>query len=279
MEHVKNIPELAAFFSERGVYIPIATADFPTGFLIALAGSTIEQLNEHDLLQLRQICDILAIGLPTINLFEAISNNQAISMYTREIERQRLAAEIHDGPLQDLLILGRKIDHRQELNDVAKRLREICHRLYNPIMDDAIEFIAKDLVYTFSDASFKIHLIIRDGVTEVRVLQKAKLAFSFVLKEALSNIVKHTKAKNVLVVLAIEGVQLKVTISDDGGGVYDADAIPKRYKGEHQGISNMEYWASVADGKLLIDSNSDGWCVHLTLPMISDVDVQGGNDQ
>ncbi len=273
--HVSNIPQLAHFFSDRTVYVPIMTADFLTGFLIASAGSTLEQLNERDLLQLQQLSDTLAMSLPAINLFETINSGQAISIYSRAIERQELSAKIHDGPLQALLILGRNLGQRQQVNEIAQSLRQICHNLYNPILDDRLEYIAKDLIYPFEASDdYRLQLIIRPKATQAEVEKKAKLAFYYIIKEAITNITKHTTAKHIVIELNAKQSQFEVTISDDGGGSLEK-VIPKRHKGKHHGIYNMHYWASIAGGDLQIDKRSAlGWRVYLTLPLIHPIEEQ-----
>lgn len=264
--HTSKIGELEGFFTDKAVYIPIVTADLLTGFLVALPRQTLGQLHERDLTQLRQIGDTLAIGFPAIKLFERISDEQAISMYSREVERQKLAAKIHDGPLQDLLILGRKLNQREQVNHIAQSLRRICHSLYNPILDEQIEHIAEDVIDEFRWSDFEIHLMIRPNVSHVDVENKVKLAFYYILKEAISNVTKHTSAKNIEVELLVDGVDLKVRITDDGES-QRSDEIPQREEGNHQGLSDMRYWASVAGGKLAVNDSPSGWTVYLDLPI------------
>lgn len=62
--HISHIDELNNLFLDKSIYMPIMTADFLTGFIVASAGSTLEQLNERDLFQLRQLSDTL----PQINM-------------------------------------------------------------------------------------------------------------------------------------------------------------------------------------------------------------------
>lgn len=274
MTRTSNIDTLDPLCSKNSIYIPIITANFLTGFLIASAGSTLEQLNERDLIQLRQLGDTLAMGLPAINLFEMLNSGQALSVYYREMERQRLAAEIHDGPLQELLLLGRRIEQRQEINEVAQKLRDICQRLFNPILNEEPQYIVKHVVGSFRRASFTIHLTIQKSATQVIVESKAKLAFYHILKESLSNIAKHTHAKNVIVELVAQGDQLRTTIANDGGDTTE-QMTSKQSCEDHLGLFNMENWASIAGGTLFIDKSSAiGWTVHLTLPTTNNIEEQ-----
>lgn len=266
MTRTADIVALEGLFSDKSIYIPIITANFLTGFLIAAAGSTLEQLNERDLVQLRQLGDTIAMGLPAINLFETLNSGQALSVYHREMERQRLAAEIHDGPLQELLLLGRRIEERQDINAVAQKLREICQRLFNPILNEEPQYIAKYVVRSFRLAPFTIHLTIQKSATEVIVAPKAKLAFYHILKESLSNIAKHTQAENVFVELVAQGTQFKMTVIDDGGVATEPVMHEQPAEG-HLGLFNMQNWALIADGEIVIDKSfPSGWRVYLTLP-------------
>lgn len=268
LAHVMHVDALNPSFSERGIYIPVLTAEVQTGFLVAVPGSTIGQLNERDLLQLRQMNDILAISMPAINLFETVNDERAVTVYSRALERQKLAARLHDGPLQDLLLFARGLKERQQVQKISHELRQICHELYNPLLDDRPEYIAKDLAHSFRGRQFKIHLIIRPNTSDVDLYKKGKLAFHYVLKEALTNITKHTRAKNVTVEVNRQQEWLTLCVSDDGGGIY-GKATPHRKQGSHQGLTNMRHWASVADGRLQIENDVEGWTVQLMLPIVS----------
>ena len=119
-----------------------------------------------------------------------------LAVATSEAERARLAADLHDGPLQDLLLLARSLESRDDTEgarlarDVADELREMSGDLRLPVLDDlgagpALEWLAARVrrmtgldVATEWDA---------DG----RPPGHVELAAFRIAQEAVSNAVRH----------------------------------------------------------------------------------------
>jgi signal transduction histidine kinase len=119
-----------------------------------------------------------------------------LAVAASEAERARLAADLHDGPLQDLLLLARSLDARNDADgarlarDVADELREMSGDLRLPVLDDlgagpALEWLAMRVrrltgldVATEWDA---------DG----RPPGQVELAAFRIAQEAVSNAVRH----------------------------------------------------------------------------------------
>jgi len=136
----------------------------------------------------------------TVRPLAAISARAAaqrdLAVATSEAERARLAADLHDGPLQDLLLLARSLEARNDpegaclARDVADELREMSGDLRLPVLDDlgagpALEWLAARVrrlsgldVATEWDA---------DG----RPPGQVELAAFRIAQEAVSNAVRH----------------------------------------------------------------------------------------
>ena len=260
-------------FSDNDIFIPIMSANILTGFLIAKMRPKQATLNESELVLLKQVATILSSGIPAISAFEAIGNNHVVSLYSKELERQRLATEIHDGPLQDLLILNRRPVAKHELNNIIHQIRQICHDLYNPVLDDHVEYVVKDILRSFRQADFAVQLHIQQAVTAVEIDDRAKIALYYVLKEAMSNVANHAEAHNVTVTLGIQGLELLLSIEDNGKGFYEYNGQARQavlhQDRIHQGLRDMYYWASLAKGKITMrNKNPTGWRVQLLLPIL-----------
>ncbi|MBI5213457.1 MAG: HAMP domain-containing protein [Nitrospirae bacterium] len=78
-----------------------------------------------------------------------------------------------------------------------------------------------------------------------------------VYKEGLTNVIKHSGAKNVDVVLNIDSERLMLSVKDDGAGLK---------AGNGKGISNMKARAKEIGGKLEITS-INGTCLNLEVPI------------
>lgn len=263
------LPDSAQGLTARDVAIPLNYAGLTTGFLVASQRGIDEPLSENDLVQLQRVAEILSSNVLAINVFEQVDNNHALALYGREQERARLAAEIHDGPLQTLVILARKSQQKQKLNSVVGQLRQICQDLHNPILDDHIEYIVKDVTRAFQNEAFEIEQIIEPNVMKYGVSDKSKLAIYYILKEALSNVVKHAHAQSVDVNLSVANDQVRLAIKDDGGGQRTDSSYqnPSNKARQHRGLLDMHYWASIADGALKVENSyPKGWCVELIVP-------------
>ncbi|HAS54736.1 MAG TPA: hypothetical protein DCS42_11765 [Nitrospiraceae bacterium] len=85
------------------------------------------------------------------------------------------------------------------------------------------------------------------------------LNFFRIYKEALTNVVKHSKAASVDVKLTVEEGKLELLIQDDGRGEQEK-------AGTGRGIANMKIRAREAGGSLIID-RTKGTVVSLEIPI------------
>jgi signal transduction histidine kinase len=82
-----------------------------------------------------------------------------------------------------------------------------------------------------------------------------------IAEEAVSNAVKHARARSIRIRLAILAGRPVLEIRDDGKG------IGKKMKTDGMGLRNMHYRASVLGGKLTVEAaRRGGTCVRCTLP-------------
>jgi signal transduction histidine kinase len=155
----------------------------------------------------------------------------------RDLERQRIAADFHDGPLQAFigflmrLELLRKLmakdlkmagDELVQLQGIAKQqvndLRAFVRSMRPTDVDGdslaasisrLVEQFQRDtgIASTFSSAEF-------DEPPETEVA----LEVMQIVREALNNVQKHSKATRVMVSLGKNAGALEVTVDDNGGG-------------------------------------------------------------
>jgi signal transduction histidine kinase len=82
-----------------------------------------------------------------------------------------------------------------------------------------------------------------------------------IAEEAVANAVKHARAKNITIELAVLAGRAVLAISDDGKG------IGEKLKTRGMGLRNMQYRANVIGGELTINGHKGGGtCVRCTLP-------------
>lgn len=108
---------------------------------------------------------------------------------------------------------------------------------------------------------------IKADLSGVMLTPNAQVHFVHILSEALSNVEKHAKAKNVLVTLSRRGADTVLEVADDGVGI-DASRTPKS---GHYGLTIMEERARSMGASLEVLPNpaGRGTLVRLVIPEAS----------
>jgi signal transduction histidine kinase len=158
-----------------------------------------------------------------------------------EAERSRIAADIHDDALQELTLLGWRLDSAGDsegaaaAREIADRLRAICGDLRLPILDDlgtgpALEWLVERVGRLVGG---EVRLERGD---QVRPPADVELAFFRVAQEALSNAVRHGRPPIVVRYwTSASGASLSI---DDAGGGFDPVRLGDPGEG-HFGLLNM----------------------------------------
>ena len=172
----------------------------------------------------------------------------------REDERAHLARELHDelGALLTAAKLDvarvRRLIGRGTLTDIDERLSHMSGlidegiTLKRRIIEDlrpsalsnlgltpALEILARE----FGERS---SLAVHTSLDEVDADDHAKLAIYRLVQEALTNVLRHAKAKGVWVSLTQDEEQIVLRVRDDGQG-FDPAAVPAG----HHGLLGMRY--------------------------------------
>jgi signal transduction histidine kinase len=231
-----------------------------------------------DLLQ--NIADILAFSLLVISLVGAIHDLSQRALHDRELQRQRLATEIHNEPLHTLTTLMMELQTAdmdetvrrtaQTLRKVTRDLRRIMTDLRPSVLKDAVDWIARQVAREFEETHSGIVVRLDVAVkNERQASETTKMAFYYILTEALNNVIKHAQATQVTVMVRYDGEKLKLAVRDNGVGPGVATrSLTELLRRQHMGVVDMHRWASVGGGTLEIGENEmGGTAVNLTLPV------------
>ncbi len=186
----------------------------------------------------------------------------------REKERQRIAREIHDGPVQDLHGLhmqlfaaghngnGKDIEQAgEELMRIARELRAVSADLRPPALD---RFGLAAALRSFADRFREQH----PGVQVELNLEKdgeelpeaVRLALFRVAQEAMNNAVQHASAGCIAVGLVMGEETAHLTVEDDGQGFDTVHGFKELAEAGHFGLVGMVERAKAAGGGLAVDS-------------------------
>lgn len=263
--------------------IPITARGDVLGLLL-LARPVNAYFNTRQVATLRDIADILAFSLMVISLVETMHDLSQQALYEKELQRQRIATEIHNEPLHTLTTVTLQLcegisdeavrDAAQTVRQVTRDLRRIISGLRPPALRDSVEWMTRQIVREFDethdDLSVTLHIDIR---SDVQASEQTKMAFYYILSEALNNVSKHSRATNVDVILDYNENTLSLEVRDDGVGAEVATRpLTELLRGHHIGVADMHRWASIGGGALEIGLNRPaGTTVSLSLPVIQAV--------
>ena len=205
---------------------------------------------------------------------------------TQELLRQRIAQQLHDGPAQALAnvvlsaeICERTIDHnvgqtRSELlrlkNSVSATLRETRKFIFDlrPMtLDDlglfpTLKRYAQDMAQKTG-----IQVTFSPRGAEQRLPSPIEVSLFRIAQEALSNVVKHAQARQVIVTLHVHEHGATLSIKDDGQG-FDVDrALEEAQTRRTVGLNSMFEHAEMLRTRLKVESMpGHGTEVELTVP-------------
>lgn len=182
-------------------------------------------------------------------------------------ERQRISEDLHDGVLgkifgtrlalgflningDDETITKHKL-YVDELQNIEKEIRTISHELKNEILSSQTDFIkiVENLLNSQSEISGFDFKIMNNKAAWDTIDNKIKINFYRIIQEAIQNINKYSKAKNVKIAFDLIEDNVCLTIEDDGVG-FDADS--KSAAGI--GLKNMKSRVSKLNGNFDIKS-------------------------
>jgi signal transduction histidine kinase len=262
-------PALIAVRALRGNYdeIVVIAAGCMVMFLLVLirmSGLLDEVESQHDQLQ-----------TAFSDLEQAQSDRKLLldrTVHVAEEERIRLAANLHDGPIQRLASVSLTLDRamlrldrgdpvvagdllergQDELRAEVDALRRMMSELRPPILDEAgFEAGVRDLVEDFSQRTNVSGRV--TGALLTPVAADTETALYRVVQEALWNVGKHAGASAVEVELRDLGGSVELTVSDDGQGFRPTSSASLLHDG-HFGLVGMRERLESTGGLLVVDS-------------------------
>jgi PAS domain S-box-containing protein len=193
----------------------------------------------------------------------------------REEERGRIARELHDGPVQTLVLLWRRLDglamadQAQEaelraaqaaVRDAADELRRVSRNLRPSILHDlGLTSALRAEVAAFGQRSGIVGRLVRVG-SERRLAREREVALLRIAQEALRNVEQHAHARCAIVRLRYGTNGVRLSITDDGEGIVERAPSELAVAGK-LGLIGMREQARLIGGSLTIGSGRRGGTV------------------
>jgi len=204
-------------------------------------------------------------------------------MTMQDEERRRIAREIHDGLGQELAAAKMILDgvlckdsspaKRQAADDASQlvdraiqQVRTISHLLHPPLLDDV--GLVSALRWYLEGLSERSGIDIRlniDPPDLSRLKPELETAIFRIIQEALTNMFRHSGARNGSISVEQKDGALKVTVQDDGKGI-EEQVVQQKPESVGIGIGGMRQRVSELGGSLRLSNANPGTIVEVVIP-------------
>jgi signal transduction histidine kinase len=202
-------------------------------------------------------------------------------IHAQELERTRLAREIHDDFCQQVALLSIEMDSlangtidplarkrlselKEKVNGIGDELHTLSHRLHS----SKLEFLG----LTVSVRSFCAEFAERQGIRiefshkdiPTSIPPDTALALYRIVQEGLRNIAKHSHALSAQVALIADSEAISLAITDNGVGLDPSSILLS----EGIGVQSMKERALMIGGSLEVKSRPmEGTQIAVTVPI------------
>ncbi len=263
--------------------------------VLSVAFEVSHPFDEHNLRLLSAIGRQMGVALENARLWEELRQKEQLrskllarSLSAQEGERQRIARELHDATGQSLnaMLFGLKAAEaalasdptqvriiierlKSAASEAVRELQGIIYDLRPSLLDDlgllpALRWYAETRLEESG-----IRVTWRVTGAERRLPSEVETALFRIAQEAMTNIVKYTRAQQVQIEFSFEAQQITLQISDDGQGFDIESVLVQRLQdGRGLGLLGMRERAELLGGRLEVSSEAGkGTRVRVRLPL------------
>lgn len=194
----------------------------------------------------------------------------------QEEERKRIALELHDETIQDLVVLARQLDDlsyagdelpedkrhlledlRQQTNNIMQGVRRLSQDLRPPTLDrlgllPALEWLASDI-----EKHSGITVEVKTHGTKRRFPIDIELVLFRIAQEALRNVWRHSLATSAKVTAEFNENKIRITVSDNGKGFTLPSSVDSLSRDGKLGLTGMQERARLLGGNVEIQSRPE----------------------
>ncbi|OAB42321.1 sensor histidine kinase [Paenibacillus glacialis] len=199
--------------------------------------------------------------------------NEHIKQLVKREERMRIARDLHDtlGHTLSLITLKSQIVDRLITKDPARAQLEAkeIERTSRAALRQVRELVSDMRAVTIAEEMLEVQVILQSADITSHFEGDAKLVgipdltqniLSLCLREAITNIIKHSRAKNCNVTLEQKNSEVTLIVRDDGIGL-------KEDHHDGNGLKGMNERLSLIEGSLAV-SSGEGTTYTINIPII-----------
>ncbi|WP_028924210.1 GAF domain-containing protein [Pseudonocardia acaciae] len=242
--------------------LPLGKADTIAGVLLTVRAPGSPVFDEAQLQIVASFADQAALALRHAEAQTAARELEVLS------DRDRIARDLHDQVIQRLFAVGLAMQstHRRAKNPVvASRLAEHIDQLHTVIQD--IRTAIFDLQNTSTETR-RLRATLHETITELTADSPIRTSVRMtghldelpaeladdveaVVREAVSNAVRHSQASDLTVTISIDNNELAAEITDNGIGIPDSTT-------RRSGLRNLDQRAASNGGTCAIEQPDAG---------------------
>jgi two-component system NarL family sensor kinase len=199
-------------------------------------------------------------------------------------ERRRIAADLHDGVVQELAGISYSLsaaaeqvgsrsheETRAVVQEAAAGTRETIRELRSLLVEiHPPNLRAAGLEAALTDAASRLDasgVVVTLDVVDERLPEDTEVLVYRAASEALRNVERHANASHVRIAVASENGNATLRVVDDGAGFTPAERAESRNEG-HVGLSLLDELATRAGGRLVVASRpGEGTSLLLEVPL------------
>ncbi|HEU4794388.1 MAG TPA: two-component regulator propeller domain-containing protein, partial [Pyrinomonadaceae bacterium] len=174
---------------------------------------------------------------------------------SQERERDRIAAELHDGLSQE------------NISVIRNRIKEIIYDLRPTQLDD------RGLTGAIEDTANRIaelnDLKLSKSIVDINYVfpKQTENSIYRIVQESLNNVVKHSNATAIELTIRRSRTEITIIIKDNGAG-FEPDAVNGNYARRGFGLTGMSERAKLLGGQTIVESaKGAGTKVSIILPV------------
>ncbi|MBN2984629.1 sensor histidine kinase [Cohnella algarum] len=204
--------------------------------------------------------------------------NKRIAELVKQEERQRIARDLHDTLGQKLSLIGLKIDLAGKLIDADPRRAQAeladVRQTARTALKEVRELVTEMRGSRLSDEIFRVKQILSAAHIEFRLTGEPYLntismlnenVAAMCLKEAVTNVVKHSRADICSVDIEPSPTELTIRVTDDGIGF-----TGKEGRARGNGLRGMAERLEFVNGSLeIISSQGNGAALIIKVPNLT----------
>lgn len=282
------------FLTQSIAAVPLKLKGRVIGVLEVLNKYSGDGFTQEDIRLMDAVAAQAAIAVENARLYQKVRQERDYIIRAQENVRHELARNLHDGPIQLLSAISMSLDHLEKLNRLKPEavhneiiaLRNLVHQATRDARNLLFEMRpvileTQGLLPTFeqyvaqlNDAEeFTLHF---QGITkEIDYDHQVAGTIFSIVQEALNNVRRHARARNVWLTLDIKSGRFVVTVRDDGRGFDITKGSDSPELAGHFGLLNMRERAELIEADFNIRSQMEppdrGTMVSLSVPLSAEM--------